>query len=339
MSDNSQHDIYSSPISSGFCPLPALTLFAAQGVDAPSFLHNQLSNDIQALKANHFCLAALCSPKGRMLTNLLVLRAANEEPPTLLCQLPTELAAAIQKKLQMYVLRAKVTLASLANTHQIIGVIGQDSAQQLLPWFAVLPSQPNSAVNSEFGTLLRLNDVQQTPRYQWICEHVVAEEVLQKLNAALPTISQSAWFLSDIHAGMPRITTATQEKFVPQMINYELIGGVNFKKGCYPGQEIVARSQYLGKQKRRMLLARIAAPLVESGMAVFAPQTDIAQPDNQPCGLIVNAEPNGLGGFDCLIEIQTLIAHSGASISLASGEICHWLPMPYALPNDDATSN
>ncbi len=136
-----------------------------------------------------------------------------------------------------------------------------------------------------------------------------------------------AWRLSEIHAGVPQITAPTQDQFVPQMVNFELLGGVNFKKGCYPGQEIVARSQYLGKLKRRTTLASIELPLVQPGAEVF----DVADPE-QPCGMIVNSAPNGTGGTDVLVELKLgALEHGAVRLGSASGTPLTFLSMPYPL--------
>jgi folate-binding protein YgfZ len=147
------------------------------------------------------------------------------------------------------------------------------------------------------------------------------------LTQALTPVGTGAWRLAEINAGVPRITQPTQERFVPQMINYELIGGVNFRKGCYPGQEVVARSQYLGKLKRRMVLAAIASPDAKDGMEVFSS----ADPD-QPCGMIVNAESNSSGGMDCLVEIKLAALQDGTvHAGSAGGPALRFGELPYAL--------
>jgi folate-binding protein YgfZ len=137
--------------------------------------------------------------------------------------------------------------------------------------------------------------------------------------------------LSAIHAGVPQVSQPTQEQFVPQMINFELIGGVNFRKGCYPGQEIVARSQYLGKLKRRMALATLDNAAARPGDEVFSS----ADPD-QPCGMIVNAAPNGAGGADVLVEIKLAAIDSAVRHGSAGGTALSFLPLPYALDAIDA---
>jgi folate-binding protein YgfZ len=155
--------------------------------------------------------------------------------------------------------------------------------------------------------------------------------VWPELSARL-AVASNAWELFSIHAGVPQITKATQEQFVPQMVNYELLGGVNFKKGCYPGQEIVARSQYLGKLKRRTALATIADAGAVSGAEVYS-----SDDPGQPCGMIVNAAPNGAGGVDALVEIK-LAAVDSASVHLGSAEGAPlaFRPLPYAVDAPDA---
>jgi folate-binding protein YgfZ len=135
------------------------------------------------------------------------------------------------------------------------------------------------------------------------------------------------WHLTDIHAGIPQITQPTQEQFVPQMVNYELIGGVNFKKGCYPGQEIVARSQYLGKLKRRMMFASVDAE-AKPAMEIFS-STD----PEQPCGMVVNAERNPRGDSDCLVELKTAVLEEGTiHLGSAQGPQLTFSALPYSLP-------
>ena len=140
---------------------------------------------------------------------------------------------------------------------------------------------------------------------------------------------EAAWTLGDIQAGVPQITPATQEKFVPQMINFELIGGVNFKKGCYPGQEIVARSQYLGKPKRRMVLATVEGDpsLLQAGLEIFS-----SDDPEQPCGMIVNAARTADGSVSCLVEIKLAAQDSGAiHAGSANGPLLHFHSLPYSL--------
>jgi folate-binding protein YgfZ len=309
--------------NSNIAQLSQFALITASGADAVSFLQSQLTNDIKLLAENHACLAGYCTPKGRLLATMLIWKVDD----TITMEVPKELQENLQKRLQMYVMRAKVKLEHVSNTRAVFGILGASAVEKLAAWFPTAPASPYELVNNDSGTLIRVTDVDGMARYQCIVSNEIAAQMAPLAH------TESDWALSEIHAGIPHITVATQEKFVPQMINYELIGGVNFKKGCYPGQEIVARTHYLGKQKRRTVLARIDSATVQSGMEVFA-TTDLTQ----PCGMVVNAALNKNGGSDCLIEIKTAFL-TDTTVQLSSGETCHWLAMPYSLPDDAAQAN
>ena len=301
-------------------------LIALDGEESAAFLHNQLTNDVEHLGLGDVRLAGYCSPKGRLLASFLMWR--NES--TIFLQLPREIQAPVQKRLSMFVLRAKTKLsdASELPANQVVLGLGGGMAEDVLQnWFDPLPAKPFTKVDHPLGTLIRVADVFGAPRYQWLMSAEVAQTVAPELAARLSVGRPDAWHLSEIHAGIPQITKATQEQFVPQMINFELLGAVNFKKGCYPGQEIVARSQYLGKLKRRTTLVSIADAAAAAGVEVFA----TADPE-QPCGMIVNAAPNGKGGIDALVEMK-LAAIEAASVRLGSagGAPLNFLDMPYVL--------
>lgn len=300
-------------------------LIAVTGEDGPRFLHSQLTNDVEHLGQDEARLAAYCTPKGRMQASFLMWRGAD----AVYLQLPSELRPALQKRLSMFVMRAKAKLedATAAPANEVVlGLGGRQAQAALAALFGALPAAPYAKSEHALGTLIRLADAFGAPRYEWLTSADTALEVLPGLTATLALGGNDAWQLSAIHAGIPLVTASTQEQFVPQMVNFELLGGVNFKKGCYPGQEIVARSQYLGKLKRRTALATTVA-LAAAGQEVF----DVQDPE-QPCGMIVNAAPNGAGGTDVLVEMK-LAALDGGDIRLgsASGDALAFLPMPYAL--------
>jgi folate-binding protein YgfZ len=306
-----------------------LGLLAFSGADAASFLHNQLTNDVEYLGTGEVRLAGYCTPKGRLLATMLLWKT--EE--AIVLALPRALLPAIQKRLQMFVLRAKVKVQDLSEEQAIVGLAGARAATALQTWFPELPAQPYAKIDNAAGTLMRLADgANAMPRYQWIAANDLAVEAWPRLSATLPLAGEAAWMLGDIQAGVPQITLATQEKFVPQMINFELIGGVNFRKGCYPGQEIVARSQYLGKLKRRMMLASVdqankTAETIQPGVEIFS-----SDDPEQPCGMIVNAADSGDGSVSCLVEIK-LAAQDGGAIHAGSadGPLLHFHSLPYSL--------
>jgi folate-binding protein YgfZ len=299
-------------------------LIAWSGEDAASFLHNQLTNDIENLGTAQARLAGYCTAKGRLLATMTVWRKDGD----IVLQLPRQLQAAIQKSLQMFVLRAKAKARDATGEWVVLGLAGDTAAKTLQTWFPQLPQASFDKVDGDAGVLVRLPSDEAAPRFQWITSPTFAQQAWPQLTQALTPVGPQAWRLSDIRAGLPTVTQATQEQFVPQMINFELIGGVNFKKGCYPGQEIVARSQYLGKLKRRMLLATIDNADVMPGAEVFA-----ADDPEQPCGMIVNAERVN-GRSECLVEIKVAATEAGSiHLGTAQGAQLHFKPMPYALPD------
>ena len=310
-------------LAGGFiAQIESLGLIAVTGDDAASFLHNQLTNDVEHLGAAEARLAAYCSPKGRMQASFLMWRTAE----TVYLQLSRELQPALQKRLSMFVLRAKAKLLDASPDVVTMG-FGGAAGEALREVVGELPATPYSKLDTPAGTLIALSPAFGAPRYLWLTSPEQAASALPSLHSRLALGDDQAWSLAAIHAGVPLITQKTQEQFVPQMVNFELLGGVNFKKGCYPGQEIVARSQYLGKLKRRTALASVAAP-AQAGEEVFA-ESD----PGQPCGMVVNAAQNGDTGETHLLVELKLAALDGATVRLgaADGPALHFLPMPYPL--------
>jgi folate-binding protein YgfZ len=314
-------------LAGGFvAPVTDLGLISVSGEDAASFLHGQLTNDVTHLGTGEARLAGYCSPKGRLQATFLMWRNAE----SIFLQLPRELQAALQKRLSMFVMRSKAKLAdaSADGAHEVVlGLGGANAPAALQRHFASLPAAPYAKIDDARGTLLRVADAFGAPRYLLLTSAANALLLLPALRETLALGGNDAWRLSAIHAGVPQITPATQEQFVPQMVNFEILGGVNFKKGCYPGQEIVARSQYLGKLKRRSVLAAIDDASARAGNEVFA----VADPD-QPCGMIVNSAPNGAGGVDALVEVKLAALEQGeVRLGSAAGAPLRFQPLPYPL--------
>jgi len=319
-----EQDVHAGANSEFVAPLAGLGLIVADGEDAPSFLHNQLTNDIERLGEAQARLAGYCTPKGRLLATMLSWKSAQH----IMLQLPRQLQPAIQKRLQMFILRAKMKLADESDSRVALGLVGHAAQAVLSKWFSSLPIAPYDKTDSDFGTLIRMPDAGGMPRYQWIAGLETAQDAWPALSAAVRPAAEHAWRLTEIRAGLPQITQATQEQFVPQMINLDLVGGVNFKKGCYPGQEIVARTQYLGKLKRRMMLAQVETANVKAGDEVFSD----ADPQ-QPCGMIVNAAPVSASEVMCLVEIKlTALAAPAVRLGSAQGPVLRLHPPPYIVP-------
>jgi len=205
-------------------------LLSVTGEDARAFLHAQLTNDIQSLPADRAALAGWCSAKGRLLASFVVIPMASG----FLLQLARDIAPAVAKRLSMFILRSKVKVADESDAWQQHGVWNA-------PWTGPEVSWDGETVAVRVGEGRFLQMGRQL--------------------AEAPTASEEDWVTQEIRAGRPLIMAATQDQFVPQMVNFEQIGGVDFRKGCYPGQEIVARAQYRGQVKRRMVKLPAPAPL------------------------------------------------------------------------------
>ena len=306
--------------------LSDLGLIAASGAEAANFLHNQLTNDVLHLPEDQARLAGYCTPKGRLLATMLIWRSGDD----ILLQLPREILPAILKRLQMYLLRTKASLRDVSADTVLLGLTGPAAAAALAPDFpAAAALAPYAKCDSAAGSLMRLADANGVPCYLWQASPEAAIAAWPRLRETLTPAPAAAWRLAQIRAGIPQVVGATQELFVPQMLNYDVIEGINFRKGCYPGQEIVARSQYLGKQKRRMLAATLP------GLEAPAPGTEVfssADP-GQPCGVIVNAAAAPDGRAECLVEIKTAALEQGTvHLDSAQGPALVFGALPYPLP-------
>jgi folate-binding protein YgfZ len=237
--------------------------------------------------------------------------------------LPHSLLASFQKRLQMFVLRAKVQLEDVSSS---IVAIGLGIPQQHPLDLAGLSAQAFELSASLNGQLIRTPDAVGLKRYLWVGPQEHAPELWTKVASQVSIASPAAWHWTQIQAGLPQILEPTREKFVPQMVNFELIGGVNFRKGCYPGQEIVARSQYLGKLKRRMQLATANATMAFPGAEIFSD----ADP-GQPCGMVVNAELGPDGRLACLVEIKLELLGSNIHLQSLEGPLLKFEALPYSL--------
>ena len=309
----------------GVAALPHLGVIQAQGDDAANFLHNQLSNDVLLLPVGQSRLAAFCSAKGRMQASFVVIKTA---PDTVLLVLSLDLLAQTLKRLSMFVLRAKVKMTDATGQWQLRGLLG-DTARAVLA-----EASPWQTVNSDGAHAVALYPAvlgdTQVHRALW----------LGAPSQALPAgaeVSTEMWSWSEVMSGVTLVTQPLFEAFVPQMLNYESVGGVNFKKGCYPGQEVVARSQYRGTLKRRAYRVACEQPL-GVGQEIFH-----SSDAEQACGTVVVAapRPSGQAGADhpaaheALVSMQTSAAQGGTlTLGSATGPALALQPLPYELLAD-----
>lgn len=299
--------------------LSQLGLIAFQGEDTATFLQGQLTNDVRALHADGAQWNGLCSPKGRLLGNFLMWRQGDDT----CLQLAGDITASVLKRLSMFILRAKVKGRDASDETVRVVVSGPQAAAAVQAAMGVLPEAPMRSAAAANGWVVRVG----ADKFVLSVRPDQAETVWQMLRQSATPVGAPVWDWLRLSAGIPMIVAATQEQFVPQMVNYEVLGGVSFQKGCYTGQEIVARSQYLGKLKRRMFLAHIDADAAP-GDSVYS-----ADLDGQASGTVVNAAPAPDGGVDLLAVAQVESATSQTlHLKSLDGPALTLKPLPYALP-------
>jgi folate-binding protein YgfZ len=305
------------------CDLSHWGLVCVQGEDARTFLQGQFSNDLHEVSPTRSQLNAYLSPKGRMLASFRVF----QRDERFYVPLPRSLVETFVKRLRMFVLRSKVSVDDASEALLRIGCAGPDAERELRDAVGAAPAQVNDVVEIDGFTILRLPGPH--PRYEIYGELGPVRSLWERLNVHAAPVGAAPWSLLDILAGVPTIHEQNMEAFVPQMANLELVGGVSFKKGCYPGQEVVARTQYLGKPKRRMYrvhLEQDGAPL--PGTEIYDP----ADPSGQSVGRIVDAQPHPDGGSDALAVIQIeSAARGGLRLGSTDGPALSMRELPYEI--------
>jgi tRNA-modifying protein YgfZ len=285
----------------GIAPLPDWGLIRASGTDARSFLHGQLTQDVLHLAAGQARLAGYCSAKGRLLASFVIWVDANDD---LLLACSADLLPATLKRLKMFVLRAKCTLSDASAELPLHGLVGA-SVPAGAPWTV------------DGHRVVHLPPVDG-----------LARALMAGPPPEAPALDPEAWRWLEARSAIPRIVAATVEQFVPQMINLELVGGVNFQKGCYPGQEVVARSQYRGTTKRRAQVVSASAPL-QPGQEVFA-----ASDPEQPAGLVVLAAAPAGQEAAALVELKLAALGESLHVGPTDGPTLRVEALPYPLPAD-----
>lgn len=303
-----------NPSTEGICTLPHLGVIQAKGPDAAKFLHSQLTQDFLLIQPHEARLAAYCSPKGRVLASFVAAQRAADEF-LLVCH--QSVLAATLKRLKMFVLRAKVTLEDKSSEIQVLGrVLPQDQAAGDATW--------TWAVDADW-LWITLADAAGLRR-------ALGLAAVGVLPPSMPRLSIETWQTLEVLSGVATVQAELADALVPQMLNYESVGGVSFKKGCYPGQEVVARSQFRGTLKRRTFLTRCTQPL-KPGDEVFAAEGDAAEA--HACGLVVQAAMDADGQCLALVAMQIAAAEAGSVFAQSpAGPALQCLDLPYPLLHD-----
>jgi hypothetical protein len=281
------------------CDLSYLGLLQLSGADTLAFLQGQVTNDVKQLNGQVAHYSGYCNPKGRLLA--LFLAFAHKDHIHL--QLPKELIAPIAKRLKMYVMRSKVEIQDVSESIIKIGLNGAKAAELLSTLFSQIPQHDYDLVTLENGAIIKLPGNQ--PRFEIFTDIANAPAIWNSLAQHAKPVDTTYWELLEIQAGIPEVYAKTQEEFVPQMLNLDLLNGINFKKGCYTGQEIVARTHYLGTVKRRTQLAHIDSDITPN------PGDDILNSNGDMVGKVVRCAPSYSGGYDLLAEVRLESVEAG----------------------------
>jgi folate-binding protein YgfZ len=315
-------------LPSGVAKLEHLGIIRVTGADAASFLQGQLTNDVALLGMNESRLAAFCSAKGRMQASFTIYKRPSADTaqttPDIYMVCSRDILTPTLKRLSMFVMRAKAKLTDATAEFNIFGLTGS----------AIL-SIASQAINTpaiatiKASTIIALHPALGQTRAFCITPVGDAAPVGEALSAEL-------WHWGEVQAGIATISAPVVEAFVPQMLNYESVGGVNFKKGCYPGQEVVARSQFRGTLKRRAYVVQIDAPESQPGIGQEIFHDSDAE---QPCGTVVqvakNPEADPNGGYSAIVSMQVSASVGGKlTLGSASGANITVLPLPYPLLED-----
>lgn len=301
------------------CRLPDWGLILVEGSDASTFLQGQLTNSVLGLSATssgaiaHGSSAArltgYCTAKGRLLASAWISLHASQTTPQYAFFVSRDLAAAFAKRLSMFILRSKVVIRDVSDDWPVYGSL--ESIEGFLPH---LPADAIALAMQSPG------DTKPAKRIVFASQMTVDAQ-----------LNSSGWNAAEVASGIPRIVAATQDQFVPQMVNLESLGGVDFKKGCYPGQEVVARSQYRGAIKRRLYLAKVQIPCESC-----PPATEIFHEEDpgQPAGMVVLSAPNPSNPdwADLQIECKSELAQNGKlHLANAGGPSLELGKLPYSL--------
>jgi len=314
------------------------SVITVTGTDATDFLQNQLTNSVKSIQPitagmvatthtqNRF--AGYCSAKGRLMASFWITRQnikneLNEDVPQYQLLISSDLAQSLSKRLSMFVLRSKVKVIDQTGQYIVYGMLDQNNSQ-----LALLDKLSSKGIVVSELPSVRSNG-NDCRRYLLSCP-LEQEASIQDIRHDNTKVSINDWNWLEVQSGIPRVTESTFEQFVPQMINMESLKGIDFQKGCYPGQEVVARSQYRGTIKRRLQIGHLNINTdVAIGTEIFH-----SEDPSQPCGMVVLSAPHP--SINQRIDIQAeckLEALESGSIHLgsANGPVIQFATLPYPL--------
>jgi folate-binding protein YgfZ len=307
-----------------WCPLATLGVLAIAGPDAQTFLQGQLSNDVRRIAPGQWQRTTYSSPKGRMLASLIL---AAEQSGGYRAVLAADLAETIRKRLAMFVLRSNVTVLDASSGTAVVGIAGVAAAEAVQTIVGAVPADAELRTQGDSGALALTAN-----RFLVFVPRARLDALGSDLGPRARRVPEPVWQWLDVRAGIPLVTAATQDVLVLQAANLDLLDAVSFDKGCYTGQEIVARTHYLGRLKERMHAWHVDRPAVSPGARLYSSAFG-----DQACGTVVNAAPEPGGGTDFLAVVQTAAVDArDVHLDGPAGPAAEPLPLPYAIPEPTA---
>jgi folate-binding protein YgfZ len=314
------------------CDLSPFSVLVIAGDDAASFMQGQLTNDVDAVNEENSQLSAICNNKGRMIANFRLFK----HQQNYFLSLKSDLVEQSISHLQNYILRAHVAIQDVSEQLIHIGISGDHATELLSPFIKNIKPEIDSISFNDNYIVIRVASLhsKEKPRYEVFCSFEHATALWEKVSEQAEVVNSSSWEYLNIQAGIPFIDANSSEKFVPQMANMELINGVSFTKGCFTGQEIVARMHYLGKLKKRCYKININTDSKpETGDKLFAENARAGQ----NTGAIISVEKNPASGYDALAVIQIADTESKLFLNDANGPAISVRQLPYSLDSNSTT--
>ena len=305
-------------------PLADLGVIEATGADTRDFLQNMTTNDLRQLSESRAQLSALLTPKGRM----MALFRLFQRDDAFYLAMPVVTREAILKRLRMFVLRSEVNLKEADENLVGVGIAGGGVEERLATLFNAIPAEADDVTANDGLTLIRLSG--ERPRFELYGEPPAMITAWKRLrDAGLKAVGSGPWGWLEIEAGVPRVESGAVEAFVPQMVNLQAVNGVSFTKGCYPGQEVVARSEYLGKLKRRMYRARVDTERLPAAGEELAAEGETVGAN---AGKVVSAQFHPEGGIELLAVIPSNeVERDAVHLESVDGPKLRFLDLPYEL--------
>jgi len=312
--------------------LSHLGLIAIRGKDADVFLQGQCTNDLRQLTLKTSQLGSHNTHKGRMLAMFRLLRQAN----VIYLQLSKEMVAIFLERLIKYRLRSQVEINDVSTKFSTLGIAGNDADKLLNAALIndesknIIPKHPNEV--NEISPFILMRMPEQIPRLQVLGPPLQMQDLWRQLIELGGTPNSiNNWKLLDVQAGIPTLYPQTVEMFVPQMVNLQMLDGISFNKGCYTGQEVIARVQHLGSLKRRLYRAEVVTSISpQPGDQLYSESSD----SNQGAGNVVEACSSKNDVFEILAVVEIAAAKNNTvHLSSNNGPQLHFLDLPYTCPN------